>query len=131
MVEGISDIESQEAYTNLRANKILKTTNTKITEIHEALEWPLPQLCKNEERNRFHTTFKVCDIARLSTKTISIIGRITTMIPADEGVRLKVEAIYRHDMINIYIKKSQLDNEILFQPGFVALFDKLDLHVFF
>ena len=129
IVDGLLDIESLDMYKKLLEQKKPLEGDAKITDLKPALEWPIPESCKSTTSHGPYTTFKVCDVARLSLKIVSLIGRITAMVRNEECIRVKLESIQSRDVINIFIKNASTEKEKLFQPGRVSIFSSIELRV--
>ena len=56
--------------------------DVKIDDFTEALRWKIPEACKSDASKFTNVTYKVCDINRLPSRSISLVGRIISIAKA-------------------------------------------------
>ena len=128
IIEELVDIETFDDYKKVLEMNESPSDET-ISDIRSVLRWPIPDSYKSETSKQNYTKFKVCDISRLVSQEVSLIGRICNVTTVDDNIRVKIESIQSHDSIHIFIKGVPEEHIILLDPGRVAIFTSLELRL--
>ncbi len=73
----MAEIEGLDSFRKLLELKKPAETEARIVDMREALQWRIPDTCKSDASKLTYTTYKVCDIARLPPRYVTVVGRVS------------------------------------------------------